>query len=99
MMFMRRFFFEFFHAIRLKQHMTGFAQKLGLVTALAAMLGLAGCASAGSAKEDSVASNSACPAHLKLTCERFPGQKTHCYCSSREDVRDFLWLGREWHRN
>jgi hypothetical protein len=64
-----------------------------------AMLLLTGCAGSGTKEQESYASGSACAPHLKLTCERYPGQKTHCYCSSREDVRDFLWLGREWHRN
>jgi hypothetical protein len=74
-------------------------RKFGQIVIVAAILLLTGCASSGASKPESFASGSACPAHLKLTCERYPGQKTHCYCSSREDVRDFLWLGREWHRN
>jgi len=79
--------------------MSRFTRQLKIAASFTVILLVAGCASSGSVKDDASAAGSACPAHLKLTCEKFPGQKERCYCSSREDVRAFLWLGREWHRN
>lgn len=91
-------FFESFSEFGFYISMLLNTRKTGMALAIAAVLLMSGCASSESGIREADASGSQCPAHLVLACADYPGGKTHCFCSSREDVRAFTELGREWHR-